>query len=499
MAPQSFTVSGWQDYVQKTRQHCVLVDPQERRQCIQKQLQTAAREAGLCICPDEALLEEVTYLVEWPYALCGSFAQEYLQLPRELLISTMREHQRYFSLENAEGQLAASFLTVADIEPKDPQLVVAGNERVLRARLADAWFFWQEDQKRPLESRLEDLQKVVYQAKLGTSYEKIERFRKLANSLASELVPAEQVRVDRAALLCKCDLETAMVYEFPELQGIMGREYARLEGEDERVATAIYEHYLPAHGGGDLPADDVGALVAIADKLDTLCGCFGVGLKPTGTADPYALRRSALGLLRIVLERGYRISLSAYIRQALATLRDRLTSPQAEVETEVFNFCRQRLQHLWAQEYPQDLVEAVLAAGCDEVVDAWERLQALAAMSQSQEFAALAGGFKRVMNILVKEAPGELQVQPQLLQAPQEQQLHEATEQVAAAVAAARGSGDYPQALAQLAHLRQPVDAFFDNVMVKAPEEELKNNRLALLQAVSGLFEGIADFRKLGA
>jgi len=283
----------------------------------------APRAAGYW--PSEELLEQVTFLVEYPSVVCGSFPLDFLQVPREVLITSMREHQRYFSIVDGEGKLLPHFITVNNTLAEDPAVVVKGNERVLRARLSDARFFFDEDRKTPLEDRVEDLKGVVYQARLGTSYEKMERFRELAGRLADQLCPGMKDKVLRAAYLCKADLVTGMVGEFPELQGVMGREYALYANEDPDVATAIHEHYLPNQAGGELPTTPVGSLVSIADKLDTICGCFGVGLIPTGTADPYALRRSALGIIAIVVDRGYGVSLSALIDSSLELLRDKLS------------------------------------------------------------------------------------------------------------------------------------------------------------------------------
>ncbi len=304
MAPEAFAVADLDDYLVKLEQHQVVPDVGKRRQLIATQIEQLAAQVGGQANADEELLDEVTFLVESPQALLGRIEEQFLQLPAELLITSMREHQRDFTLLDKEGELLPYFISIANTHARDSQVVVAGNERVLKARLADAMFFWKEDQKKLLETRLEPLKKVVYQAKLGTSFEKIERFTQLAVALAQQFAPATVELTRRAATLAKCDLETGMVYEFPELQGVMGREYALLEGEDERVARAIYEHYLPLQAGGALPTDDIGAFVSLADKIDTICGCFSVGLIPTGTADPYALRRNAIGLLAIIRNRG---------------------------------------------------------------------------------------------------------------------------------------------------------------------------------------------------
>lgn len=496
MAPGTFAVSGEQNWLAECERHFVMPDPQRRQDIIAREIERVAAAAGGRINPDPALLEEVSYLVEFPVPLCGSFEEKYLQLPRELLITTMREHQRYFTLAGADDRLLPRFITIANTEPLDPEVVVKGNQRVLRARLDDAMFFWQEDQKSKLEARLEALKSVVYQAKLGTSYEKVMRFKVIAESLAEKFEPQARDLTARAALLAKCDLETGMVYEFPELQGVMGREYARLEGEDARVCTAIYEHYLPLHAGGELPADSIGAFISIADKIDTLCGCFGVGLIPTGTADPYALRRNAIGILNIILDRKFRLSIPELIEQSLELLREKLTRPFDEVRGDVVEFIRLRFFNmLTGQGYPQDVVDAVLAAGFAEPVDALQRVRALAEMKQREDFEALAVAFKRVVNIIKGGVPET--VRPELLQADCEKQLAAAVERAAEEVRALVGQGDYAAALQAVAALRPPVDAFFDGVMVMAEDAALRTNRLALLTAVARLFEGIADFSRI--
>ncbi|AMV71401.1 glycine--tRNA ligase subunit beta [Desulfuromonas carbonis] len=496
MASEEFvveTVAQWQAELAK---RFVMVDKDERRALIEKGIVTAAQQVGGTVNPDPELLDEVSYLVEDVTPLCGSIEERFLQLPRELLITSMREHQRYFTVAGADGQLLPHFITISNTRPTDPSVVIKGNERVLRARLSDAMFFWSEDQKVKLESRLEALKNVVYQQKLGTSYEKVMRFQELAVGLADQLDPAVKGLTERAALLAKCDLETGMVYEFPELQGVMGREYARLEGEEERVALAIFEHYLPTGAGGELPSDNVGAFVSIADKIDTICGCFGVGLIPTGTADPYALRRSAIGILNIILDRGFRLSLPQLVRQSVALLEGKLTRPAAEVRAEVVEFIRLRLVNLLAgQDYPADVIEAVLSAAFDDVVDAVARVKALAELKGRADFEPLAIAFKRVVNII--KGGIATPVDPALFEAECEHALQQALTAAAGEVGKQVAAGDYPAALRTIAGLRAPVDAFFDGVMVMAKDEKVKENRLALLTGVARLFEGIADFSRI--
>lgn len=495
MAADEFSVSGVADYLEKTRQHHVIVDISERRKAIEQQLQKLADQLGGRINVDDELLQEVTFLVESPQALAGSIEAGFLCLPPELLITSMREHQRYFTLIDGQDKLLPHFITVANTHASDPGVVVAGNERVLKARLADAMFFWTEDQKVPLESRLEALKKVVYQAKLGTSYEKVERFSALAAGLARQFAPELLVLTQRAALLAKCDLETGMVYEFPELQGVMGREYALLEGEDPRVATAIYEHYLPAQAGGKLPGDDVGAFVSIADKIDTICGCFAVGLVPSGTADPYALRRNAIGILAIILDRGYALSIPDLVARSVALLEEKRQSPAADIEEEVVAFIRLRLVNQLAQHYPADVVDAVLSASFAEPVDALVRIKALTALRQRADFEPLSVAFKRVGNI-VKQRGGH-GVSTELLTEDCEKELYKQLQQVKGEVLAAVDKRDYVGALGSIVRLRAPIDTFFDDVMVMVDDEAIRNNRLALLSSIYDLFKEIADFSRL--
>ncbi|MCM2265390.1 MAG: glycine--tRNA ligase subunit beta [Desulfuromonadales bacterium] len=498
MAPQSFTVSGCDDWLKKCRDHFVMADQVERKTTIRRQVEETALAAGGRVSMDEALLEEVTYLVEDPTPLCGTFEERFLALPRELLVTTMRKNQRYFTVEGNDGRLLNKFITVANTRPVDPAVVIKGNGRVIRARFSDAMFFWEEDRKTKLETRLDALKNVIYQAKLGTSFEKVERFTVLAKGLAARFEPAAVDLTVRAARLAKCDLETKMVYEFPELQGIMGREYARLEGEPPRVVTAIFEHYLPVEAGGALPQDNVGAFVSVADKIDTVCGCFGVGLIPTGSADPYALRRSAIGILNILLERGYRQSIPELVERSLELLAAKLTRPRDQVQGEVVEFIRLRLVNMLTQRgFPTDVVEAVLAARFDDPLDAVARVEALATLKAKAGFEPLAVAFKRVGNII--KGGVDTPLRTELFEADCERALADAVAQARAAVATAVAAGDYAAALQTIAALRVPVDAFFEGVMVMAEKPEVRTNRLALLTEVGRLFDGIADFAKIAA
>jgi glycyl-tRNA synthetase beta chain len=497
MADASFPVRDFDHYMDECERHFVIPDPEKRKEIIRCEVEQAARAAGGRVLPDEGLLEQVTFLVEYPSVVCGSFSPDFLMVPKEALITSMREHQRYFSIVDEHGRLLPNFITVNNTLAEDPAVVRRGNERVLRARLSDARFFFEEDKKVSLEDRVEDLKGIVYQARLGTSHEKMERFRKLAEGLASRLCPEVAAKVSRAAFLAKADLVTGMVGEFPELQGVMGREYALISGEEADVARAIHEHYLPTQAGGDLPSGDIGAFVSIADKLDTICGCFGVGLIPTGAADPYALRRSALGIIAIILDRGYELSLAELVASSLTLLRDKLTRDESQVRADVLEFFRGRYVNLMAGRYPSDVVEAVVAISFDNLNDTASRMAALAEFRQRPDFEPLAVAFKRVCNI-VKEGT-DIPVDAGFFQEEAERELAGAFDAVASVARVKTGEKDYLAALREIAGLKGPVDAFFDGVMVMAEDEQVRNNRLALLTGIARLFSAIADFSRISA
>jgi glycyl-tRNA synthetase beta chain len=419
-------------------------------------------------------------------------------LPPELLITTMREHQRYFTVVDAQGRLLPRFVTISNTPVTDPSVVQRGNERVLRARLADAMFFWNEDRKVKLESRLEALKNVVYQARLGTSYEKVMRFRELALHWRSSWPPTWRRWWIGPPCWPSATWKRAWFSSSPNCRASWDANTLLLEGENPRVARAIHEHYLPTQAGGRLPSDDVGALVSIADKIDTLCGCFGVGLIPTGTADPFALRRSAIGILQIMLDREYRFSLRELVDRSVALLAGKLNRSAEEVAAEVLEFIRLRFLHLLTgQGFPQDVVDAVLAVSADDPVDALRRIQALDALRQEADFEPLAVAFKRVVNII--KGGLDQTVAVTLFEAPCEQALLTALQDVEQGFRQAVAGGDYARALRTVATLRGPVDALFDGVMVMAPEQRVRDNRLALLTSVARLFQGIADFARIAA
>lgn len=495
MANTAFPVRNAAHYLDECERHFVIVDQERRKEIIRKETHRLAKTTGGHLLPDESLLDEVTYLVEYPSAIMGTIPAEFLVVPKEVLITSMRSHQRYFSVVDETGKLLPYFITIPNTLAEDPNVVVRGNERVLRARLSDARFFFDEDRKIRLENRVESLKNVVYQQKLGTSYEKMERFKALAEHLADTLNPAVKQQTSRAAYLCKADLVSGMVGEFPEVQGIMGREYALHDGESADVACAIAEHYLPTQAGGDLPTNDIGAFVSLADKLDTLCGCFGVGLIPTGAADPYALRRATIGMISIILDKGYRLSLSALIEKTLELLATKLLRPSADVQRDVLEFFRGRFTNLLGNGHPADVVEAAVAAGFDDLADCAERIRALDTFRQRDDFQPLAITFKRVCNI-VKEGV-DTTVESALFRDEVEHTLYRVVQETTTASQDKISRHQYQEALSDIAGLKWAVDDFFDAVMVMDEDHKVRTNRLALLTTINRLFGRIADFGKL--
>ncbi|MCB2188506.1 MAG: glycine--tRNA ligase subunit beta [Deltaproteobacteria bacterium] len=499
-SPGPVKLTGPGDYLAALEKASVIADRQTRRELTRREVEKAAAGSGGRLVPDPGLLEENTDLVEQAVACCGTFDPEFLEVPRPVIISAMREHQRYFALEDAAGRLLPAFVAVNNTRPKDLAVVTEGHQRVLRARLADARFFLTEDTRRPLINRLEDLKQVTYHAKLGTSFEKVTRFTALAEYLASQVAPELRTTVGRAAQLAKCDLVTEMVGEFPSLQGVVGEEYARRDGEDPEVARAVTEHYMPVSAEAPLPAGLVGTLVGLGDRLDTITGCFGVGLIPSGAADPYGLRRAAIAMVRLVTEKGLRLSLEAALDQALTGLAPWLDRPAAEVKAEVLKFFAARDQGLLAEQgVPTDVAQAVLAVGLDDLTATRDRALALAEVKDSPEFAPLAVGLKRVMNILKKEAhqvPDRRPADADLREA-EEKELFQAFLALESEAEARFAAGDYRGFLSGLSALKGPIDAFFDKVLVMDPDPAVRANRLALLNQIAGLFGRLAEFTYL--
>ena len=497
MHPDPFRVDSFKTYLEKTRESFVMVDPAERRRKIEEEMLREATAFSGKVLKDEELLNEVTFLVEYPVVLRGHFEQKFLSLPQDILIHSMKEHQRYFPMVNAEGRLLPSFLCVSNIAPRDQNVVAKGNEKVLRARLSDAAYFFQEDLKVPLEKRVDELKKVVFQAKLGTSFEKMERFRHLALWIIDRIDPGLRALVDRTAFLCKADLVTGMVGEFPKLQGVVGREYARLTGEKPEVAESIHEHYWPTFAGDRLPTRPIGDAVSMADRLDTIVGCFGVGLIPTGTADPFGLRRHALAIIRIILEKKYSLSLFEFIDESEKLLKHKMERPMSDVKQEVRDFFRTRYQYfLLDKGYPFDVIDAVFSTGVDELVDAQGRVEALAEAKGWKDFESIVIASKRAINILKGASPAK-KIDPTLFHEPAEKNLYQAFITTRETVEARLKKRDYRAALLEMTRLKVPVDQFFDGVMVMVEDQTIRENRLALLDQIGQVCGRIADFSKL--
>lgn len=496
MSPQPFEVKNFDEYMKKTRENFIVVDPEERKETILKGAIEAAREVSGTILESDDLLEEVTFLVEYPSIVRGSFEKEYLELPKEVLTTSMMSHQKYFPVTDETGSLLPYFITINNTVARNPASVAAGNEKVIRARLADARFFFDEDQKIPLEEKLEELKDVVFHSELGTSYEKVMQFRELAEYITEKISSDMKDKVYRAATLCKADLEMQMIYEFPELQGIMGREYAIIQGEDPTVSKAIYEHYLPTAAGGDLPETDEGAIVSIADKLDTIVGFFGINLIPTGTADPYALRRQALGIINIILDKQYPLSLDDLIDKSITIFGDKLKRKPAEIKSDVLEFFKGRFQNqLISQGHPYDVVDAVLSVDTGDIVRAFRRIEAMGDFKSHPDFEPLAIAFKRAGNIIKGFTGGS--VDTSLFDTDEEKILYDAFLEIKEEATTCINSGNNQDALIEMARLRKPVDDFFDTVLVMAKDEKVRFNRLSLLEEISKLFHRVADFSKI--
>jgi glycyl-tRNA synthetase beta chain len=505
-------VSGPQDYEAKLKKNFVLSRPQERREKIESEIRTIATRRGLRAHADPALVDLVTYLNEFPTVIAGDFDPAFLNLPEEILITVMRDHQKYFALEKRTGELAPGFLAVINLKNDPKGLVRAGHERVLRARFADARFFWTTDQKHKLADYLPKLAHVTYESRLGSYRDKVERLRALARWLAEQwfssgVNQADVAGSDRAAELAKCDLVTEMVREFTELQGIVGGLYAREQGEPDEIAWAVYDHYRPLGLDDPLPRNLTGCTVALADKLDSLVACFAVGAVPTGSSDPFALRRAAMGIVKILLERQLPLSLSATISAAARILKDNAPKIDASEDTQkqVLDFLFERAKFILRERrgFAYDEISAVFAAGADDLVDAAERVAAVQAIRTTPNFIPLAAAFKRIRNILEKSAAagdkGQGGVKQGLLKEPAELQLHLVAQKIGEEATQRKKARKYREALEKISGLRPAVDHFFDKVLVMVEEQELRRNRIALLASLLKEFSTIADFAELGS
>jgi glycyl-tRNA synthetase beta chain len=510
LGSHAIRVSNFADYEKKLHSNGVVIRPSRREEKISRELETFAKRGGYRVHEDADLRKLVTYLNEFPTVIQGDFDPAFLSLPDEILITVMRDHQKYFAVEKRNGELAPQFLAVINAA-KDPRGIIrAGHERVLRARFADARFFWESDQKCRLADYLPKLDRVTYESRLGSYRDKVERVRAIARWLAEQwfnlgMHHAHVAEADQAAELAKCDLATEMVREFPELQGIVGGLYARAQGEPDEVADAIYDHYRPVGLDDPIPRNLTGCAVALADKLDSLVGCLAVGVVPTGSSDPYALRRASLGIVKIILEKKLPLSLSLAIgtaSKALLTHKPkRGVTPDQESKILEFLLDRARFVFREREHFAYDEVAAVFRSGADDLVEAHKRLVALKAIRKSKNFEPLAVSFKRTRKILEKAgvaANSDLHVNPELLESAAERELHSAVRDAATKVQSLKRGGKYQEALEVIAGLRPVVDRFFDGVMVMADQEAIRKNRLALLAELLREFTTIADFSEIG-
>jgi glycyl-tRNA synthetase beta chain len=510
LGSSSIRVNGFADYEKKLYANGVLLRPSLRQDKIAKELEAHAKKLNCRIHEDPELRTLVTYLNEFPSVIQGDFDAAFLNLPDEILVTVMRDHQKYFAVERKNGELAPHFLAVINVDKDSKGLIRAGHERVLRARFADAQFFWQADQKCRLADYLPKLERVTYESRLGSYRDKVERVRAIARWLTEQwfnlgMHQSHVAEADRAAELAKCDLATEMVREFTELQGIVGGLYARAQGEADEVADAIYDHYRPVGLEDPIPRNLTGCAVALADKLDSVVGCFAVGVVPTGSSDPYALRRAALGVVKIILEKKLPVSLSLAIGAAAKALLTnkpkRGVTPGQERQIAEFILDRAKFVFREREGFGYDEVSAVFRAGADDLVDAHKRLAALKAIRKSKNFEPLAVSFKRIRKILEKAniVTGEPQrVDPELFENPAEKELYQAVRGAATSVPSLKRAGKYQEALETIAGLRKAVDHFFDSVMVMAENVVVRNNRLALLSELLREFTTVADFSELG-
>lgn len=474
----------------------VIPDFNERRKIIKEKVIAVADSLNGKAIINEDLLNEVTGLVEWPVPLSGDFEESFLEVPQEALISSMQDHQKYFPVVDKDGKLLPHFITVANIDSNDPEAVKSGNERVIRPRLADAAFFWSQDRKHKLDSHIEKLKTVVFQNKLGTVFEKSCRVSELAKVIA-EQIDADPEKAARAAVLAKCDLMSDMVGEFPDLQGIMGRYYATHDGEDAEVANAIEQHYLPKFAGDSLPTCKIASTLALADRIDTICGIFSIGQLPTGDKDPFALRRAALGIIRILTENGYDLDL----KQLLTTAAEQLPGEidQEKTVTEVYGFIIDRLKGYYLEKgISANVFDAVQSTSPAELTDFEKRINACVEFSKLNESESLAAANKRIKNILKKvEDDIADTIDSELLQEDAEKQLAEAIATAEQKVTPLFADREYTKALTELAELRTTIDAFFDNVMVMTDDAAIKGNRIAMLNKLANMFMQAADISRL--
>jgi glycyl-tRNA synthetase beta chain len=505
MAPAKIKLNSTEEYLDKLSTAHVIADMESRKKILEERIAEVAADLGGRILPDDELVDINNNLVEYPIPVAGKFDTEFLEVPDEILINAMREHQKYFAVVDSNQNLMPCFIAVNNTAARDLALSATGHERVIRARLADAQFFYKSDLEVSNDERVEKLKKVLFQAELGTVYEKCERVAHIAEMLAASSQKGDDLKhqVLRAARLSKSDLVSHVVGEFPKLQGIMGRIYAGIAGEPADVAAAIEEHYRPLYSGAPLPETLVGAIVSIADKMDSICGCFSVGLIPTGASDPYALRRQGIGIIQIMTDNGLSFPLRKLIRCSLEQFGGKSASEIDDLVEKVSTFLQNRISHLLAEEgFSKDVIAAIVSVSVDDVPNVRNRVSALESLKSRPDFEPLAVGFKRVVNIIKKS--GQLDdraalttVDPRLFEHASEGELFEEFKAVDQKVSDAMADESFDQALMTIASLRDAVDRFFDGVMVMAEDASIRRNRLALLAHIATLFGKFADFSKL--
>lgn len=499
MHSEPVTVGNPGEYVEKMRAAHVMVDLDERGKAVESEVAKTASDLGGRVLPDPELVEINKNLIENPVIVAGKFDEKYLAVPDEVLITAMREHQKYFAVIDDSGKLMPHFISVNNTLAKDLDLVATGHERVLLARLADAEFFYNADLKISFDERVEKLKGVLFQAKLGTMHEKIARVGDMAEFISDAAGQDAEFRKNaaRAAWLCKADLVSHVVGEFPKLQGVMGRIYAAVANEPGDVPRAIEEHYRPTYSGAPLPETLTGSVVSIADKIDSICGCFSVGLLPTGASDPYALRRQGIGIIQIMLKNNFSFSLKSIIEKSASMFQGNA----AEVTDQVYTFLKNRITHLLAEEkFSKDVIAAVAEVSADNVPDVWNRVRALELLKKEPDFESLAVTFKRVVNIIRKSAGTDDiadALDEGLFDHESESALFSAYSEIQEKVAAKLGESRFDSALSEIVTLRKPVDDFFDGVLVMADDKNVRGNRLALLKLISDLFGRFADFSRI--
>jgi len=494
MSPESFEVKDFESFEKEMEKRFVIIDFHKRRELLLKEVEEQARALGGKILNDMELIDTVTNLVEYPFPVAGNIDESFLKLPEEVIITPMKVHQKYFPVYNEKGKLLPYFITVSNTKAKDMSVVAHGNERVLKARLNDAKFFYDEDRKYKLEHFVERLRKVVFQKDIGTSYEKMERFRELAVFIANNLNPEVKEITERAAYLCKGDLESNMVYEFPELQGIMGKYYAISSGESQKVAEAIYEHYLPRFADDEIPKSDAGAFISIADRIDTIVGFFAIGKIPTGTADPYALRRHAIAIIKIILGKEYRLSLHEILNRAKELYINKFKISDDVIDS-IKNFFAQRYYNMLSNEFDYDVINSVITAEFDDIYETYLRTIDVQKIKEDKDFQDVIIPFKRVANI-TKDWTDTV-IAESYFKEKEEKELFETFVVVKEEFLKLKKEENFLAALKSFTKMKDSINNFFDNVLVMDKNEEIKRNRLNLLKSIYNTFNSIADLTQI--